>query len=308
MARNLFVLGHFRMSLLIHILVFNLPDVVIKLFFSIFQTMAKSEKNKCILITGGTSGLGRSLVKQFLENGYVVCTLSRNGNSENIQSENYSFLQCDLADLNGVRNVVEELAQMKLTFDVLINNAGLLSPPKRQETIDGFELSYQVNFLSHVFLSRLLLEKGLLKPGLIVNISSPIYTKGTLDISKIFDSRSYGVLQAYSNTKLFMALFTQKMTEDGLSGFSFNPGTFSSGIYKFQQKWFHYLYKMAAPFMVSSDRVAAGLFQLVNSDSWSDGKMMNRKGKDAKLKNFDSEQKRVFWMHVELQIESFLKR
>jgi NAD(P)-dependent dehydrogenase (short-subunit alcohol dehydrogenase family) len=270
--------------------------------------MSKSDNNRRILITGGTSGLGRSLVKQFLENGYTVCTLSRNADSEKIQNKNYSFLQCDLADLSEVKRVAEELVQMKQTFDVLINNAGILSPPKYQKTVDGFELSYQVNFLSHVFLTGLLIEKGLLIPSLIVNVSSPIYTKGTLEINKIFDKRSYGVLQAYSNTKLFMALFTQKMTEDGLPGISFNPGTFSSGIYKFQQKWFHYLYKIAAPFMTSSDRVASGLFQMVNTDNWSDGKMMDRKGRATKLKNYDPDQKEAFWKHVELQIEEFLKR
>ena len=270
--------------------------------------MTKSENTKQILITGGTSGLGKSLVKQFLDNGYTVCTLGRNGIAKKIQSANYTFFECDLADLNEVRKVVEDLVQKKLFFDMLINNAGVLSPPQYHKTKDGFEFSYQVNFLSHVLLTRLLLDRGILKPNAVINVSSPIYSKGTLDIKMIFERRYHGVLQTYSNTKLFMALFTQKMTEDGIPGFSFNPGTFSSGIYRFQKKWFHYMYKIASPFMISSDRVAAGLFQIVHSDKWSDGKMMDRKGKVINLKNYDSEQKKAFWNQVEMQIDEFLRR
>jgi NAD(P)-dependent dehydrogenase (short-subunit alcohol dehydrogenase family) len=270
--------------------------------------MTKRENTKQMLITGGTSGLGRSLVKQFLDNGYTVFTLGRNGIAKKIQSANYTFLECDLADLNEVRKVVEDLVQKKTFFDILINNAGILSPPKFQKTMDGYEFSYQVNFLSHVLLTRLLLDRGILNPNTVINISSPIYTKGTLDINKIFERRYHGVLQTYSNTKLFMALFTQKMTEDGIPGFSFNPGTFSSGIYRFQKKWFHYMYKIAAPFMISSDRVASGLFQIVHSDKWADGKMMDRKGKVINLKNYDPDQKKAFWNRVEMQIKDFLRR
>ena len=68
------------------------------------------------------------------------------------------------------------------------------------------------------------------------------------------------------------------------------------------------MYKIASPLMISSDRVAAGLFQIVHSDKWSDGKMMDRKGKVINLKNYDSEQKKAFWNQVEMQIDEFLRR
>ena len=127
-------------------------------------------------------------------------------------------------------------------------------------------LNYQVNFLSHVLLTQLLLSKRILKPGFVVNISSPVHKTGQLELDKIFDKKAYGFFQTYSNTKLFMALFSEKLAADGVSGFSFNPGTFSSGIYQLQKPWFHNMYKIAAPFMVSSDRVAERLYGIAIGD------------------------------------------
>jgi len=215
--------------------------------------------NKNILITGGTSGLGRSLVNLFLKTGSKVIVVGRNGNANKIKDENYAFYLCDLADLDQVSAVAKLLADKNVTIDGLVNNAGVLSPPKYVETINGHEFSYQVNFLSHVLLTRLLFAKNILKPEFIVNISSPIYTKGQLDLEKVFGKSKYGLFQAYSNTKLYMALFSEKLAGEGYSSFSFNPGTFSSGIYQLQQKWFHKMYKIASPFMLSSDRVALKL-------------------------------------------------
>ena len=192
--------------------------------------MGNEGSDKNVLITGGTSGLGKSLVKLFLSNGSRVYTVGRNGISDKNTHENYSFFMCDMSNLDAVKTVVDRISKDTVSIDVLINNAGVLSPPDRRVTENGYEYSYQVNFLSHVLLTHLLLNKGILKPGFVVNISSPIHKTGQLELEKIFDKKAYGVFQAYSNTKLFMALFSEKLALDGVPGFSFNPGTFNSGI------------------------------------------------------------------------------
>jgi NAD(P)-dependent dehydrogenase (short-subunit alcohol dehydrogenase family) len=269
--------------------------------------MGNDAIGKNVLITGGTSGLGKSLVELFLSKGYKVYTVGRNGISEKNTHDNYAFYLCDLANLDAVRKFVEQISRDNITIDILINNAGVLSPPQHQETEDGHEYSYQVNFLSHVLLTRLLINKRKLKPGFVVNISSPVHKNGQLELKKIFDKKAHSVLQAYSNTKLFMALFTEKLALEGISGFSFNPGTFSSGIYQLQKPWFHRLYKIAAPFMVSSDRVAKRLYGITNEHNWKKGKMISKNGSVCELKNYNSELIDAFWKHVDGQIEEYIK-
>lgn len=294
-------------SVLVFQIIIDFKCRTCKTQFSIFPAMEHMLLNKNILITGGTSGLGRSLVKLFLEAGSNVIVIGRNGNTDKITHDNYAFHLCDLADMEQVKNVVEMLADQKISIDGLINNAGVLSPPKYIETINGHEFSYQVNFLSHVLLTRLLFDKSILKIGFIVNISSPIYTKGQLELKKVFDKEKYGLFQAYSNTKLFMALFSEKLANEGISSFSFNPGTFSSGIYQLQNKWFHIMYKIASPFMISSDKVAKGLFQSIKVNNWESGNMINRKGTSRKIKMFDKSLKADLWDCVDTQLNSFTK-
>ena len=268
--------------------------------------MGDIKKYKRILITGGTSGLGRSLVNEFLANGFEVVALGRQNIPVQNKTGTYEYIQCDFSKLDTVKKVGNKLSEDGKEYSYIINNAGILSPPGFHQSENGFELSYQVNFLSHVLLTQLLLPENISKPQCIVNISSPIYVKGRIKPDQLIHEGNYHVVQAYAQSKLFMALFSEKLYLDGFSGFSFNPGTFSSGIYRMQQKWFHHMYKIAAPFMVSSDRVAKGLYRIIHAKGWSEGKMVNRKGKISALKTYDAEFKKIFWNRVDTQINNFL--
>jgi len=269
--------------------------------------MTDISKNKRVLITGGTSGLGRSLVVKFLDQGFNVVALGRKDISNQIKSMNFKFINCDFADLNSIKAVGDQLAKEKRGFSFIINNAGILSPTRFQQTDDGFELSYQVDFLSHVLLTHLFLDGNSRKPECIVNITSPIYVRGRIDQDQLIVKNNYNVVQAYAQTKLFMALFSEKLYSEGYSSFSFNPGTFSSGIYRSQQRWFRFMYKIAAPFMVSSGRVANGLYQIIQAKGWPNGKMINRKGSEHNLKYYDPEVKHKFWQMVDTNIKDFFK-
>lgn len=260
-----------------------------------------------VLITGGTSGLGKSLVRQFLSNGNEVTALgkSRSVTLDSHQRLNVSF--CDFSKLSEIHGVVDAFALNNQSFDLLVNNAGILSPPHIQETVDGFELSYQVNFLSHALLTHLLLKRDLLRPGLVVNVSSPIYRKGNPNVVQALDQNNYTVLRAYANTKLYMAMLSEKLAGEGIPAFSFDPGTFSSGIYRMQQRWFHFMYKIASPFMRSSDAVAEGLYSIIHENNWQNGWVINRRGYQRQLNNLDSEQKTAFWKQVNEQMAPYLE-
>ena len=262
---------------------------------------------KNILITGSTSGLGRSLVTRLLNEQAQIISVSRNGKLDYVDNENYIHFSCDLAEFSHIQALVKQLQEREISIDILINNAGVLSPPNYLKTQDGFEYSYQVNFLSQVYLTRILKEKNILNSSLVINVSSPIHTKGTIDLDRALDSNNYSVVKAYSNTKLYMALFSMKLAVECIHSFSFNPGTFSSGIYRRQKKWFHLFYKIAAPFMASSNFVADQLLYIIIEKRWVNGKMMNIKGQISTMLSYEQTEVDSFWTEVNNQLLRFNK-
>lgn len=267
--------------------------------------MSDTINNKRILITGGTSGLGLSLAVKFLNEGYNVYALGRNNISNSINNHDFVFVECDFSDLFNVKERGSQLAKTEGGFHFIINNGGVLSPPGFQHTKNGFEITYQVNFLAHVLLTNLLLSGNSAKPECIVNISSPLYVQGRIEQEQLVNENNYSIVQAYAQSKLFMALYSKKLHLDGNPGFCFNPGTFSSGIYRLQKKWFQTMYKIAAPFMVSSERVAKGLFQILETNCWTDGKMIDKKGSISNIKCIDAKLKNAFWQRVDAQLAGF---
>lgn len=80
--------------------------------------------------------------------------------------------QLDLSSLNSVRNCAKNLLQSEDRINLLINNAGVMMPPKGQ-TEDGFETQFGTNHLGHFLLTMLLLPKIIKStPARIVNVSS----------------------------------------------------------------------------------------------------------------------------------------
>ena len=260
-------------------------------------------KNKQVLVTGGTSGLGRSLVSQLLKNQCRVISVARSDKILENVGDSYAHINCDFAELSSINEVIDKLVDMQVCIDILINNAGILSPPEYQESKNAMELSFQVNFLSHVYLTRELINTKLLNPSCIINISSPIHTRGQLNLAEALNPDSYSMLKAYANTKLYMALYSQILVDMGYKSFSYDPGTFSSGIYRQQKLWFRNMYKVAAPFMTSSDRVAKGLLRIILAKTWEDGKMMNRHGKQARMLSCDEQDFKGFWSMVDQMLD-----
>jgi NAD(P)-dependent dehydrogenase (short-subunit alcohol dehydrogenase family) len=260
-------------------------------------------QGKRILITGGTSGLGKSLAVQLKNRVKSITVIGKNRGTE--QNEGLYFVKSDLADFDSVMDVVKKFSSQNSCFDVLINNAGILSPPKYYESVDGFELSYQVNFLSHVLLTRLLIRHQLLNEPTIINVTSPIYVKGNIREGMIA-KHSYNVLRAYADSKLYMVLFSELLATEGISGFAFNPGTFSSAIYRSQSAWFHLIYKIAAPFMVTSRQVATKLIRIIEEGKFTPGKIIGKSGSESSALKFTKNEQNEFWKVVNSQLDGYL--
>src|SRR5258708_22294977 len=121
---------------------------------------------KRVLITGANSGIGYHAALKLARKGAHVMLASRDrqrgeealarldADSPSAHTELVIF---DLASLASVRDFAEQELAKRRPIHVLINNAGVMTPPKRLQTADGFELQFGTNVLGHFALSALLM-------------------------------------------------------------------------------------------------------------------------------------------------------
>jgi hypothetical protein len=123
-----------------------------------------------VLVTGGTNGMGKGVAKILAGSDnqtheiIILCRSKVLGEAtvEEIESstnnENISIVLCDLTKLNDVRDVVQEIHRQHAFLDGLFINAGLGYAAGREETEDGMDPHFQVNFLSQFMLTLNLLD------------------------------------------------------------------------------------------------------------------------------------------------------
>jgi short-subunit dehydrogenase len=152
--------------------------------------------NKSIVISGGSQGIGKALVKIFLNNGYKVITCSRKIEKleklkHELQSENLLIFQADLSKKEQVKNFADFVFNSISKIDILINNAGFFLPGSIQNEEDNvLESQIETNVYSAYHLTRAILPNLLEnKSGQIFNICStasitPYESGGSYCISK----------------------------------------------------------------------------------------------------------------------------
>lgn len=180
------------------------------------------QNGKNILITGANSGLGLEAATVLSQKGANIIMAVRDLEKgkeavEKIKSKNPSarldLMQLDLADLNSVRKFSDEFHAKYSALHVLINNAGIMYPRKREETKQKFEIQFGTNHLGHFALTGLLLDIIKKTPHSRVVTQSSLVHKFNADIH--FDDlnweKSYGKASAYAQSKLANLLFTYEL-------------------------------------------------------------------------------------------------
>ena len=180
----------------------------------------KNNENKICIITGANSGIGKATATNLAKLGYhivMVCRNKERGNEarkdiiEASANDKVDLLIADFSSLESVKSVSEEIISKYNKIDVLINNAGVFSM-KRQESKDGYELGFAVNYLAHYLLTLKLLE--LLKksaPSRIINVSSKIHFYFGLRKKDLMLEKKYNSQKAYGNNKSALILFTYEL-------------------------------------------------------------------------------------------------
>lgn len=119
-----------------------------------------------------------------------------------------SFEWLDLASLDSIADFVDNLQRTRDRIDLLVNNAGVMTPPKRQATADGFELQFGTNYLGHFALTGWLLP--LLRKGhqpRVVSVSSVAARQGAIDFDDLQSVHGYKPMVAYAQSKLACLMF-----------------------------------------------------------------------------------------------------
>ena len=174
------------------------------------------QSGRVALVTGANSGIGFETAKQLAAKGAIVIPACRNQAKAEEAAANIPgdtpVLLLDLSDLSSVREAAEQFKSSHDRLDLLINNAGVMAVPKRQETADGFELQFASNHLGHFALTGLLLDRLLATPdSRVVTVSSNLHGRGSIHIDDLQARDWYSPFGAYSQSKLANLLFAYEL-------------------------------------------------------------------------------------------------
>ena len=175
-------------------------------------------KEKAVLVTGSTDGVGRLVARRLADRGAHVLIHGRDRTrGEQLLNQiraagrgSAAFLPADFSSLTEVRHLADLIRQESDRLDILINNAGIgsgASAGKRETSQDGHELCFAVNYLAGFLLTRMLLPLLMLgKPARIVNVSS--LGQHPIDFDDVMLTRGYSGSRAYAQSKLAQIMFT----------------------------------------------------------------------------------------------------
>jgi NAD(P)-dependent dehydrogenase (short-subunit alcohol dehydrogenase family) len=198
--------------------------------------------DQTILITGATDGLGRALAGELAAGGARVLVHGRDERRglETVEQIHAAtgggevhWLRADLASLDEVRGLADQVIAEYNELHGLVNNAGigtaLPGDGQRVESLDGYELRFAVNYLAGYLLTRRLLPLLVQSaPARIVSVSSA--GQAPIDFDDVMLERHYSGVQAYCQSKLAQVMFTFDLADEldpgAVTANCLHPGTY----------------------------------------------------------------------------------
>lgn len=176
---------------------------------------------KLAVVTGSNSGLGFGVSRRLSAAGADVVMAIRNrakGEAaieeirRTVPDAKLTIRALDLSSLAGVAALGEQLNSEGRPIDILINNAGVMTPPTRDTTTDGFELQFGSNHLGHFALTAHLLP--LLRAAnqaRVVSLSSIAARRGRINFDDLQFEKSYTPMGSYGQSKLAVLMFAREL-------------------------------------------------------------------------------------------------
>lgn len=196
-------------------------------------------KNKLVVITGATSGIGYVTARKYAARGANLLCINRNPEkSENLRQEIESefgvtcdYRIADLSNLKDIFRVAHDLSQLSLPIDVLIHNAGVYLT-KRELTPDGFEKVFVVHYLSSFIINYMLMDKLKTRGKariIMVGSEGHRFAAWGLKLDDLnWEKRRYSGLRSYGSAKtaqlLSMIIFDAQFKNLGVTINTMHPG------------------------------------------------------------------------------------
>jgi len=219
-------------------------------------------KGKIVLITGGTSGIGRVTARELARMGAKVVVVGRDPAKLDAVKREFGAdaIRADLQLIADARRAAAEFRGRYARLDVLVNNAGALYG-QRQVTAEGLERTFALNHMAYFTLTTALLD--LLRasaPARVVSVSSEAARGGRIDFADLQMKRRYLGIRQYCNTKLMNLLFafelSRRLQGSGVTSNAVHPGSIASGFAMQDAGWYGVLTRLARPFLIGEEKGA----------------------------------------------------
>jgi len=214
------------------------------------------------IITGANSGIGYQTAMVLAVRGAQVTLACRDETRGNAAASairrkavnaDVTVAQLDLASLLSVKSFAETVLSSGQDLHCLINNAGVMAPPKRLETKDGFELQFGTNVLGHFALTALLMpaleraeaanyEKvtGVAHKSTarVVTVASIAHKRGRIDFDNLQSKRGYSPMASYAQSKLADLMFAFELDRrlraagSNVLSVAVHPGVASTNLFR----------------------------------------------------------------------------
>ena len=200
---------------------------------------------KRAVVTGASDGLGLGIAARLAAAGAEVVLPVRNQEKgeraiaeirQRTPDADVSLRDLDLSSLDSVAGLSSTLLGEGTPIDILINNAGVMTPPSRQTTADGYELQFGTNHLGHFALTLQLLP--LLRAGRarVTSQISVAANRGAINWDDLNWEQSYDGMRAYSQSKIAFGLFAMELARRsdaggwGITSTLSHPGVAPTGL------------------------------------------------------------------------------
>ena len=268
---------------------------------------------KTALITGGNSGIGKATATGLAKAGYNVVIACRNREKglaavEEIKkatgNNNIELLEMDLTSLKSVRAAADRFKQTHPGLDVLINNAAVFLKD-REETEDGFEKTFQTNYLSHFLLTHLLLPT--LKssaPSRIINVASKHFGI-KMNFDDLQTTQNYTYMKAVGPTKLGLIMFTKELAKQlegtGVTVNSLHPGLSQTNLLNQMSAPVKFIFKLLSS---SPEKSAETSIYLATSPEVEkvSGKYFEKKKEVKTGRNANNEEHNKLFWHTSMKL------
>lgn len=246
----------------------------------IIEHMTKKSTTRTIIITGASAGIGEAAARELSKDNRVII-VGRSEQTVNVAKElGVEYFRADYSSLASVRKLAKDLLKICPQIDILVNNAGGIMK-SITTTNDGFEQTFQVNYLAQFLLTNLLIDRLIASKGAVINTSSAAHRFARLDIDSIQSASSPFI--AYSNGKLLDVLHAQELarrySSKGVDAVSFHPGVVATNFGNTTNGPFSWMYNTSVKAVLKTPSQGADtLVWLANNRSlWQNGAYYNKR-------------------------------